>query len=188
MSSGTLFGGLSWTRSGTTLTVTSTAHGLTTGDYVVLRGFNVDYFHVSITSTGANTFTCTVTDTGATSGTAGAYIPVLNASTISDSAIEIEAPSAGNVQLISMQVYIDNSETNPKSFTVPANALTNGAGGNSSLTSRIPPVFIAWNVAGANSSRIGTGSLTFVTGGAANVYGLSGGLDIFGSVMMTFNF
>jgi hypothetical protein len=186
MSAGTLFGGLSWARSGTTLTVTSNAHGLTTGDYVILRGFNVDYVHVSITSTGTDTFTCTVADTGATSGTEGAYIPVLEASTFNDTTITIDAPSAGNVQLISCVIYIDDSQTTPKSLTVPSNALTNGAGKNASTDSRVVPSYRAFNM--DSGAAIGDAGLTFSPSANFNVYSLAGSIDIFGSVSLVLQF
>ena len=186
MSAGTLFGGLSWTRSGTTLTVTSTAHGLTTGDYVILRGFNVDYVHVSITSTGANTFTCTVTDSGATSGSEGAYIPVLEASTFNDTVITIDAPSAGNVQLISCVIFIADSQTTPKTLTVPSNALTNGAGKNASTNSRVIPSYRAFNMSAG--AAIGDAGLTFSTSTNFNVYSLAGSIDIFGDVSLVLQF
>jgi hypothetical protein len=186
LSAGTLYGGLCWSRSGTTLTVTSTSHGLTTGDYVILRGFNVDYVHVSITSTGTDTFTCTVADSGAASGDAGAYVPVLEASTFNDTAITIDAPSAGNVQLVSCVVYIAGSETSPKTLTVPSNALTNGAGKNASANSRVIPSYRAYNM--NSGATIGDAGLTFNTSGTFNVYSLAGSIDTFGDVSLVLQF
>jgi hypothetical protein len=52
MSSGNIISGLTWARSTTTLTITSTAHGLSTGDYVVIRNFDVQitvYAEVTVT-------------------------------------------------------------------------------------------------------------------------------------------
>ena len=132
-STGNLYSGLSWSRSTTTITVTSTAHGLSTGDFVILRNMSLDYARVSITSTGANTFTATVTDSGDTSGTAGAYVPVLGISSVTNNsgdvtAVTVDAPSAGNVQLNSVRLFANNQETSPCTYTVPA-SLSNGAGG-----------------------------------------------------------
>ena len=188
MSSGNIESGLSWTRSSTTLTVTSTAHGLTTGDYVVLRGFNVDYVYVSITSTGANTFTCTVTDTGATSGSDGAYVPAFDVSSLSETALTIEAPSAGNCQLLSAQVFINSSDTGTITVTVPSNALENGAGENNSLDTRNVPQSEFYNVGGSQSSKIGSGGISFSTSANHNVYTLAGGLDLFGPLLYTLHF
>lgn len=59
-----------YSRTGTTITVTITAHGLTTGASVFLLftsgGASVNTY--SVTVTGANTFTCIDTVSGATSG------------------------------------------------------------------------------------------------------------------------
>jgi hypothetical protein len=58
-----------YTRSGTTITVTITGHGLTTGATIFLEftsgGASTNNY--TITVTGANTFTCTDTDTGSIS-------------------------------------------------------------------------------------------------------------------------
>jgi hypothetical protein len=51
-----------------------------------------------------------VADSGATSGSEGAYIPAFNVSALQMTSITIEAPSAGNCQLISMTGYIDDSQ------------------------------------------------------------------------------
>jgi hypothetical protein len=187
MSSGTLYGGLSWTRSSTTLTVTSTSHGLTTGDYVLLRNFNVDYVYVSITSTGTDTFTCTVADSGATSGSEGAYIPSFKVTALNETTLTIASPSAGNCQLLSVQVYIDSSETGVITVTLP-NDIKNGAGDNTSLSTKNPPVFVAYNVSGAGSAFIGAAGVTFSTTSGFNTYTLSGGLATFGAVLYTFKF
>lgn len=62
-----------WSRSGTTATVTLTAHGLETGNKVLIEpnsgtADNSAYGIKTITVTGANTFTYTMTDAGATTG------------------------------------------------------------------------------------------------------------------------
>jgi hypothetical protein len=120
MSSGNIISGLTWARTTTTLTITSTAHGLLTGDYVVLRNFNVDYVYVEITVTDSDTFTAQVTDTGGASGTDGVYIPAFDVTSLSETALTIEAPSAGNCQLMSVQVYINSSDTGTILVTLPS--------------------------------------------------------------------
>ena len=187
MSSGNIESGLSWARSGTTLTVTSTAHGLTTGDYVVLRGFNVDYVYVSITSTGTDTFTCTVADSGATSGSAGAYIPAFNVTSLSETALTIEAPSAGNCQLMSVQVYINSSDTGTILVTLPSD-IKNGAGGNTSLATTNPPVFVAYTVPSGGSAFIGAAGVSFTTTSNFNQFTIAGGLDLFAPLLYTLKF
>jgi len=65
--------GASWTRSGTTLTVTSTAHGFTTpntiGFYDSSDLTTIPTANYVVTRIDANTFTIQVPNTGATSGT-----------------------------------------------------------------------------------------------------------------------
>ncbi len=132
-STGNLYSGLAWSRSTNTLTVNSTAHGLSTGDHVMLRNVNVDYFYGAITVTGANAFTVGVADTGDTSGI-GAYIPALKVSSVTNNsgdvtAVTIAAPNSGNVQLNNIRLFANNQETSPCTYTVPA-SLSNGVGGN----------------------------------------------------------
>lgn len=87
----------SCTRSGTTLTVIATAHGLSTGDIVILSGTtNFDSVY-SITVTGANTFTATlfqaigqsVIGANTTGGTVKRIVSVANAAT----AVDVTSPA-----------------------------------------------------------------------------------------------
>ena len=88
---------------------------------------------------------------------------------------------------MSMTIFINSSETSPKSITFPT-SITNGSGGNSSLQTKNPPVFQAFNVDGVTSSQLTSASLLFSTSGTYGVMSLDGGLDIFGSIIMTFKF
>jgi len=87
-----------------------------------------------------------------------------------------------------MTVYINSSETNPKSFVVPGSAISNGAGANSSLPLINPPVFEAYNVGGGTSSQIGSAGLSYSASTSFGTFSLGGGLDIFGALLMTFKF
>jgi hypothetical protein len=187
MSSGNIISGLTWSRTTTTLSITSTAHGLTAGDYVVIRNMSVDYSYLTISNVTTNAFDVTVPDSGGASGTDGVYIPALDVPTLGDATMVVSAPSSGNVQIMSMTIFIDSSETDPKSITFPT-SITNGAGGNSSLQTKNPPVFQAFNVDGGTSSQLTSGGVVFSTTGTYGVMSLSGGLDIFGSIIMTFKF
>jgi len=186
LSSGNIISGLSWSRSGTTISITSTAHGLTSGDYIVVRNMgDTDYVYGAISNVSTNSFDITnAVNSGDTSGTAGVYIPAFKVSTLSDSAITIASPSSGNCQLISMTVYIDDSQTAPKTLTLPSNSLNNGAGQNGSLATRVPPSFRAYG----GGSAIGDASYTFSTTTNHNVYSLGGTIDPFGAVLLTFSF
>ena len=187
MSSGNIISGLTWARTTTTLTIASLAHGLSTGDYVVLRNFNVDYVYVEIIVTDSDTFTAQVSNSGDTSGSAGVYIPALDVSALSETTITVEAPNSGNVQLMSMRVYINSSETGTFTVSLPT-ALDNGAGQNTALNALNPPLFRAYDVGGTNSSLIGGGSVSWVNASGYGTYTLSGSLDTFGAVILLFQF
>lgn len=76
---------VSITRAGSTATVTHTAHGLITGNNVLIKGANQNEYNgvYSITVTGTNTYTYTVSGTPATpaTGTITATAVILNATT-----------------------------------------------------------------------------------------------------------
>ena len=189
LSSGNVEGGLTWSRSSTTLTVTHTSHGLSAGDFVVIRNMSEDYSYLEIqTVPNVNSFTLTVADSGGTSGTEGAYIPAFDVSSLTNTALTIASPSAGNAQLISMVVFLDQMEDASITVTVPSNSITNGAGKNNSLNSRVPASFDFYDVSGATSSKVGSATLSFSTTTNHNVYSLGGGLDVFGDVLYTLQF
>ena len=189
MSSGNVEGGLSWSRSSTTLTVTKASHGLSVGDYVIIRNMSEDYSYLAIqTVPTVNTFTVTVADSGGSSGTEGAYIPAFDISSFTDTALTIEAPSAGNCQLMSLTHFIDTMENTSVLVTVPSNALTNGAGGNNSLNTRVPPQATAHDLSGGTASQIGNTTIQFSTTANHNVYTVTGGLDTFDNIIYNLQF
>ena len=99
-----------------------------------------DYSYVSITSTGANTFTCTVAASGGTSGSDGAYIPAAKATSVTESTTTITSPAEGNIQILGLTITnggLRNSGT--LSLTMPAD-IENGSGGNTSSQNINPPV------------------------------------------------
>jgi hypothetical protein len=159
MSAGNIISDLSWARSGTTLTITSTSHGLTSGDYVVLRNFNVDYVYVSIIVSDSNTFTCTVADSGTTSGSTGVYIPACKASSLSDAGVTLTPPSSGNIQIISAKIFIAAAETGTFVLTVNGD-IDNGAGDNDALNTKNPPLMNWWD---ASTSTVAMNSSTKVS-------------------------
>jgi len=188
MSSGNVEGGLSWSRSSTTLTVTKASHGLTSGDFVVIRNMSVDYSYLEVTVSNTNTFTVTVADSGGTSGTEGAYIPAFDVSSLTDTALTLESPSAGNCQLMSLTHFIDTMSDSSVVVTVPSNALSNGAGGNNSLATRVPPQVRAHDLSASNAANIGNTTVQFSTTGNHNVYSVTGGLDIFDNIIYNLQF
>jgi hypothetical protein len=187
MSSGNIISGLTWSRTTTTLSITSTAHGLTAGDYVVIRNMSVDYSYLTISNVTTNAFDVTVPDSGGASGTDGVYIPAFDVTSLSETALTIEAPSAGNCQLMSVQVYINSSDTGTILITLPSD-IENGAGGNISLATTNPPVFVAYSVPSGGSTFIGAAGVTYTTTGNFNQFTLNGGLDTFLPLIYTLKF
>lgn len=153
-STGNLYSGLSWNRSSTTLNITSSGHGLSTNNKVLIRNFNEDYEYKNVTSIDANHFSVTVADSGDTTGTAGAYVPAFSSSVTHTSgdvtAIEISAPGAGDLQLNEVRIYANNQESN-LTVTVPA-GLSNGGGGYSDKQEVNPVVIVANGVDGSGTS------------------------------------
>jgi hypothetical protein len=146
MSTSNLYDNLSWSRSTTTLTVTSPSHGLTTSDYVVIRNMSSDYVYVQITVTNTDTFTCTVADSGGESGTAGAYIPAARVSSFTEAGVTVNTPSAGNVQINSISVSTGTKTSSTFDITMP-NSISNGGGDNNSITDQNPPIVGVYNLA-----------------------------------------
>ena len=109
---------------------------------------------LNFTVADANTFTAQVADSGDTSGSAGAYIPAFDVSSSYRYSINLESPSAGNCQLMSLTHFIDTMENTSVLVTVPSNALTNGAGGNNSLSTRVPPQATAHDLSGGTASKL----------------------------------
>jgi len=144
VSSSTVFTGLYWSRTGTTLLITNNSHGHTVGNRVIVRNTNMDYQQGVITSTTPNTFQITTTNTGATSGSDGAYslgytyahVGIPNTGGV------VYAPSGAHadVQLISMRLRTGPRNGTTYDLTVPASAV-NGAGQNTSLNDCYMPDF-----------------------------------------------
>jgi len=150
---------------------------------------DTDYVYGAISTATTNTFDIVnAVNSGDTSGTEGAYIPAFNISTLSNTALTVEAPSAGNCQLISIQHFLDFMEDSSITVTLPSNALDNGAGENSSLSTRIPPTLNYYNVGGSSSSRVGAATVSFSTSADHNIYTLSGGLDKFADCLYLLQF
>jgi len=145
LSSSATYNALSWSRTGTTLTINRTAHEHTTGNRVIVRNTNVDYQEGLITSTLTNSFTITTTNVGATIGDSGAYslgfTYAHNAGGSSKTGGTLSAPTGdhADVQLISMRIRTGGRTGLTYTVTVPQSA-TNGAGDNTSLGDLYVPV------------------------------------------------
>ena len=151
-SSGNIYANRSWTRSGTTLTVNSTAHGLLAGDGVVIRnGAYTDSYNFYIVQTAsANSFNVTVANSGDTSGSGLTYIPSFAVTSWSSgTSMTISAPTVGNAQLLSVTVCTVMS-TSSFFVTVDGAGISNGGGVNSSVRTMNPPVVSAQTTSNGN--------------------------------------
>ena len=120
-------GGISWARSATTLTINQTAHGLSTGDVVVVRNMSEDYLHGAVTVSNTSVFTIDCTNAGDTAGTAGAYVPAFSASAAQVagdvSTITItgcNSAISGSQQLEGIHFYANDQQSSPINITIPA--------------------------------------------------------------------
>lgn len=146
--------GLSWTRTGTTLTVTSTAHGLTVNDRIIIRGFNVagaQNLQV-VTVPNANSFTVTVSNTGGTSGAAGLYQRGGGLSR-SGSTLTLDLPAG--------VVCKSGSFRMPAAVSSPLIFVYADVGLNTSAADRYPPQISQWRedtnaatIPGSNSAAL----------------------------------
>ena len=152
-SSGNIYANRSWTRSGTTLTVNSTAHGLLAGDGVVIRnGASTDSYNFYIVQTAsADSFTVTVANSGGTSGSGLTYVPSFAVTSwTSGTSMTVSAPTVGNAQLLSVTVCTIMAGD---SFyvTIDGAGISNGAGANASVRTMNPPVVSAQTTSNGNA-------------------------------------
>jgi hypothetical protein len=146
------------------------------------------YLYVAAGAPTVDTLTCTVPATGGTSGEEGAYIAAFDITALTDTALTVAAPSAGNCQLMSLTHFIDSMADTSVTVTVPLNALSNGAGGNNTLATRVPPQVRAHDLSSSTASNIGNTTVQFNTSGNHNIYSVVGGLDTFDNIIYNLQF
>lgn len=167
VSSATVNTGLTWSRSGTTLTITHTSHGRSNGDRVIVRNANQDNFTGTVTVVDLNSFTVTTTDTGTTSGTAAAYSLGFTVGTPTASALTITAPTGGDVQLLSVLFATGaRGGSTTLAVTVPQSA-TNGAGANTTGQNSFYPIVRVQTI---STGAIQAATLTLNTSAPFNVF------------------
>lgn len=99
-----------YARATTTATVTAAKHGLAVGDWVFLDWDLTDDFYQVATVADANTFTVTVTNSGATSGSVSVYNDVLVISTVTTSNDVFNIiPGEGILAENGVRVFLENS-------------------------------------------------------------------------------
>lgn len=183
VSSSTVFTGLSWSRSSTTLTIYNDAHGHTSGNRVIIRGANMDYQEGLIVSTATNSFTFTTTDTGDTSGNYAAYTLGFTYSHVGSPKTggTLSAPTGihADCQLISLRIRTGGRSGTTYVLTVPEDAV-NGCGANTSLGDCYMPDF---NVRADSDSLSAIAATMVVNNGAAGyevfTFGALGALSRF---------
>lgn len=99
-----------YARVTTTATVTATKHGLTVGEWVFLDWDLTDDFYQVVTVANENTFTVTVANSGAASGSVTVYNDVLVISTVSTSNDVFNIiPGEGILAQNGVRVFLENS-------------------------------------------------------------------------------
>ena len=145
LSTGTIYSGLDWTRSSTTLTITSPSHGLSNGDYIVIRNMSEDYSYLAVSNVATDTFDVTVADSGGGEGSLGAYIPAAKVTSVTEAGATIVSPTVGNIQIQSIKIITGTKSTPSFALTMPS-SIDNGAGANSSLTNMNPPLLSSYRL------------------------------------------
>ena len=99
-----------YARSTTTATVTAVNHQLEVGDTVFLDWDLTDDFYIVATVADANTFTVTVADSGAASGSVTVYNNVLVVSTVTTgNDVYNIIPGQGILAPNGVRIYLENS-------------------------------------------------------------------------------
>ena len=184
MSTGTVFGNKAWSRTGTTVTVTSTSHGLTSNDYIVVRGGSDTYLYAQVTVSNVNTFTFTSGTSGTSSGSDLAYIPAAKITALDQGSGTLQVASAGNIQINSISLSTGTKTSSTFSLTVP-NTINNGAGANDALTNQNPPIVGVYRLSDGGFNASGTVSVN--TGSPFNRY-VVGGINTFINNLIRFQF
>ncbi len=132
---------------------------------------HVTYLYASVTASDSDTLTVTVSDTGGTSGSAGAYVPAFKASSYTQNGVTITSPGTGNCQINSIQVTTPTKTNSNFTYTLPT-SISNGAGGNSSLYYQNPPIIQVWAL--SNGAQNTSAVITLNTSSNFNQFQVGG--------------
>ena len=113
---------------------------------IIVRNANADNFNGTITVIDANSFSITTVNSGSSSGSSAAYSLGFTSTSVTANGSTIVAPSAGDVQLMSM--LISDSMTGTYTLTTPQSSL-NGAGQNDTIYNSYAPVWRLYTSGGA---------------------------------------
>ena len=139
VSSSSVATGLTWSQSGTSLTVNNPGHGRSAGDVVIIRNMGTDNLASTISSVTTDSFTLPVVGS-ATSGNMGAYSCAFTYAHVNGAGGILTAPANSDVQLLSLRIHLGagNSARTGATYTItlPQSA-ANGAGANTLGTSDV---------------------------------------------------
>ena len=184
-STSNLYQNIQWNRVDDIIFVTHSDNKLYEGEKLILRNANVDELYASVVSgSDSGTIIISGSDTGSLSGSFAAYSPAFTI-TVSgsgfDKGVTFTAPVSESVRVDSIDLYVEDSETNTKTITVPALG--------TSLKNRTIPMVQAYNAAGTQVTRISSAAVIFdTTSTDYGLYKVNGGLDTFGRVIITLKF
>ena len=184
LSTGTVFGNKTWNRVASTVTVTSTAHGLTAGDFIVVRGGSDTYLYVEISNVSTNAFDFTSGTSGNASGSDLSYIPAAKLTTVSEAGATLEVPSAGNIQINSMAISTGQKTSSEFILTCPDD-IENGSGDNTSLIGQNIPMVGVYKLSDGGFNPNGTISIN--SSSPFNAFTV-GGINTFVNNMIRFQF
>jgi len=142
-SSANVYSFLSWSRSGTSLTVTHFNHGLAIGDMVIVKNAHVSQVNGPITAVTANTFTITVQNTGDVSGASALYSAGFSYAHLSNPKTggQIFLPHGtanSDIQMLSMRIRTGLRAGTTYDLIVPVST-HNSFGANTSLSDTYIP-------------------------------------------------
>jgi hypothetical protein len=159
------------------MVINHTAHGLAANDMVIVRNTNVAAFNAYISSVTTDSFTVSCPNSGATSGSTGAYSCGIGWAHNSSTPGQINAgvasfPSNGEkVDLLSVRMYFatNTRQTTTYTITLPSFSL---AGANSGFDNWLPPVDKVRNASTASPSPVSSTLAAIAVGADWNVFQL----------------
>ena len=179
-----MYGNKTWSRVGSTVTVTSTAHGLTAGDFIVVRGGSDTYLYVEISNVSTNAFDFTSGTSGTASGTDLTYIPAAKLTSVSEAGATLESPSAGNIQVNSIAISTGTKTSSEFELTCTSD-IENGSGDNTSLIGQNIPIVGVWKFSDGGYNAGGNVSIN--TSSPFNSFTV-GGINTFINNLIRFQF
>lgn len=134
VSASTVYNNLTWSRSGTTLTIHHIGHARSVGNRVIIRNTNVDNLVSLITAITIDTYDVTCVDNGSLDGVAGAYsngfVFAHNTTQPLIASGTLYAPLNADVQLLSLRIHLKANSRAATNYilTLPPSAISVAGG------------------------------------------------------------